>query len=45
MTLPHKSTDSFEINQKTLFSCNYSGSAPGFWRGKNYAAYRMPQST
>jgi len=27
-------TDSFGINQKTLFSCNYIGSAPGFRRRK-----------
>jgi len=29
-----QSTDSFGINQKTLFSCNYSWSAPGFRRRK-----------
>jgi len=41
-----QSTDSFGINQKTLFSCNYSGSsAPGFRRRKNYAAFRMSQTT
>jgi len=32
------------INQKTLFSCNYSGSTSGFRRRKNYAAFRMPQT-
>jgi len=40
-----QSTDSFRIDQKTLFSWNYSGSAPGFRRRKNYVAFRMPQTT
>jgi len=35
----------FGINQITLFSCNYSGSAPDFPRTRNYAAFRMPQTT
>jgi len=39
-----QSTDSFGINQKTLFSCNYSGSTTGFQCRKNYAAFRMPQT-
>jgi len=38
-------TDSFGINQNTLLSCNYSGSASGFRRRKNYTAFRMPQIT
>jgi len=41
----HKRTDSFGINQKILFSCNYCGSAPDFRRRKNYAAFRMSKIT
>jgi len=40
-----QSTDSFGIIQKILFSCNYSGSAPGFRLRKNYAAFCMLQTT
>jgi len=40
-----QSTDSFGINQKMVFSCNYNRSVLGFWRRKNYTAFRMPQTT
>jgi len=42
---PQTQTDSFGIDQTPLLSCNYSENAPGFRRRKNYAAYRMPQTT
>jgi len=35
----------FRNQPKSLFSCNYCVSALGFWRRKNYAAFRMPKTT
>jgi len=35
----------FRIKPKYLFSCNYSGSVQDFRRSKNYAAFRLPQTT
>jgi len=37
-------SQTLEINQKTLFSCNYSGNASGIRRRKKYAAFRVPQT-
>jgi len=40
-----QSTDSFGINDKTLFSCIIEGVHPYFRRRKNYTVFRMPQIT
>jgi len=45
MHLPMHAQRLFRNRPKTLCSCDYSGSAPGFRGRKNFTAFHMPQTT